>query len=145
MHVRIQILTILHSPRLTGHGGGLALISRSFLKFKLFCTHNLPPPESFELMATKLSPVNKETIFLNIYQPSSCKIFHFLDEFQNLNEIFVLSPSELIISGGDFDIHADSDLTTPHKFSGILDNFHLAQHINFTTHNDDHTIDLLII
>ena len=23
MHVRIQILTILHSPRLTGHGGGL--------------------------------------------------------------------------------------------------------------------------
>ena len=32
--------SILHSPRLTGQGGGLALIFRSFLKFKLFCTRN---------------------------------------------------------------------------------------------------------
>ena len=69
--------------------------------------------------------------------------YTFLDEFQNLLEIFVPSPSELIISG-DFNIHADSDLTTPNKFSGILDNFHLTQHINFPTHDDGHTLDLLI-
>ena len=67
----------------------------------------------------------------------------FLQEFQNLLEIFVPSPSELIISG-DFNIHADSDLTTSHNFSGILDNFHLTQHINFPTHDDGHTLDLLI-
>ena len=30
--------SILHSPRLTGQGGGLALIFRSYLKFKLFRT-----------------------------------------------------------------------------------------------------------
>ena len=122
--------SILHSPRLTGRGGGLALIFRSYLKFKLFRTRNLPPPESFELMATKLSTGNKETIFLNIHRPPSSKISTFLQEFQNLLEIFVPSPSELIISG-DFNIHADSDLTTSHNFSGILDNFHLTQHINF--------------
>ena len=63
--------SILHSPRLTGQGGGLALIFRSFLKFKLSRTRNLPPPESFELLATKLSTGNKETIFLNIYRPPS--------------------------------------------------------------------------
>ena len=135
--------SILHSPRLTGQGGGLALIFRSFLKFKLFRSRNLSPPESFELMATKLSTGNKETIFLNIYRPPSSKISTFLDEFQNLLEIFVPSPSELIISG-DFNIHADSDQTTSHKFSGILDNFHLTQHINFPTHDDGHTLDLLI-
>ena len=121
----------MHSPRLTGQGGGLALIFRSYLKFKLFRTRNLPPPESFELMATKLSTGNKETIFLNIYRPPSSKISTFLQEFQNLLEIFVPSPSEL-----DFNIHADSDLTTSHNFSGILDNFHLTQHINFLTHDD---------
>ena len=130
--------SILHSPRLTGQGGGLAIIFRSYLKFKLFRTRNLPPPESFELMATKLSTGNKETIFLNIYRPPSSKISTFLQEFQNLLEIFVSSPSELIISG-DFNIHADSDLTTSHNFSGILDNFHLTQHINFPTHDDGHT------
>ena len=70
--------SILHSPRLTGQGGGLALIFRSFLKFKLFRTRNLPPPESFELMATKLSTGNKETIFLNIYRPPSSKSLSFL-------------------------------------------------------------------
>ena len=118
-------------------------IFRSFLKFKLFRSRNLPPPESFELMATKLSTGNKETIFLNIYRPPSSKMSTFLDEFQNLLEIFVPSPSELIISG-DFNIHADSDLSTPNKFSGILDNFHLTQHINFPTHDDGHTLDLLI-
>ena len=137
--------SILHSPRLTGQGGGLALIFRSYLKFKLLRTRILPPPESFELifefMATKLSTGNKETIFLNIYRPPSSKISTFLQEFQNLLEIFVPSPSELIISG-DFNIHADSDLTTSHNFSGILDNFHLTQHINFPTHG--HTLDLLI-
>ena len=94
-------------------------------------------------MATKLSTGNKETIFLNIYRPPSSKMSTFLDEFQNLLEIFVPSPSELIISG-DFNIHADSDLSTPNKFSGILDNFHLTQHINFPTHDDGHTLDLLI-
>ena len=69
--------SILHSPRPTGQGGGLALIFRSYLKFKLFRTRNSPPPESFELMATKLSTGNKETIFLNIYRPPSSKISFF--------------------------------------------------------------------
>ena len=61
----------------------------------------------------------------------------FVDEFQNL-EFFVPSPSELIITG-DFNIHTDSNLTTPNKFSCILDNFHLKQHIHFPTHDDGHT------
>ena len=135
--------SILNSPRLTGHGGGLAVIHKSFLKIKSFRARNFPSPVSFELMATKLTSGNKETIFLNIYRPPSSKISTFFDEFQNLLEFFVPLPSELIITG-DFNIHTDSDLTTPNKFSCILDNFHLKQHIHFPTHDDGHTLDLLI-
>ena len=125
------------------HGGGLAVIHKSFLKIKSFRARNFPSPVSFELMATKLTSGNKETIFLNIYRPPSSKISTFFDEFQNLLEFFVPLPSELIITG-DFNIHTDSDLTTPNKFSCILDNFHLKQHIHFPTHDDGHTLDLLI-
>ena len=135
--------SILNYPRLTGHGGGLAVIHKSFLKIKSFRARNFPSPVSFELMATKLTSGNKETIFLNIYRPPSSKISTFFDEFQNLLEFFVPLPSELIITG-DFNIHTDSDLTTPNKFSCILDNFHLKQHIHFPTHDDGHTLDLLI-
>ena len=85
--------SILHSPRLTGQGGGLGLIiSIVPWNSNFSASRNLPPPESFELMATKLSTGNKETIFLNIYRPPSSKMSTFLDEFQNLLEIFVPSP-----------------------------------------------------
>ena len=124
--------SILNSPRLTGHGGGLAVIHKSFLKIKSVRARNFPSPVSFELMTSKLTSGNKETIFLNIYRPPSSKISTFFDEFQNLLEFFVPLPSELIITG-DFNIHTDSDLTTPNKFSCILDNFHLKQHIHFPT------------
>ena len=121
----------------------LLSIHKSFLKIKSFHARNFPSPVSFELMTSKLTSGNKETIFLNIYRPPSSKISTVFDEFQNLFEFFVPLPSELIIIG-DFNIHTDSDLTTPNKFSCILDNFHLKQHIHFPTHDDGHTLDLLI-
>ena len=87
--------SFLHSPHLTGHGGGLALIFWSFLKFNLFRSRNLSPPESFELIfwLINFQLAIRETIFLNIYRPPSSKISTFLDEFQNLLKIFVLSSS----------------------------------------------------
>ena len=70
-------------------------------------------------MATKLSTGNKETIFLNIYRPSFSKVSTFLEEIQNLLEIFVPSPSELIISG-DFNINADSDLPLTNFLASLI-------------------------
>ena len=43
--------SILNSPRLTGHGGGLAVIHKSFLKIKSFRARNFPSPVSFELIS----------------------------------------------------------------------------------------------
>ena len=73
-----------------------------------------PQPAAKNFGAIKLTSGNKETIFLNIYRPPSSKISTFFDEFQNLLEFFVPLPSELIITG-DFNIHTDSDLTTPNN------------------------------
>ena len=131
--------SILNSPHLTGHGGGLAVIHNSFLKIKSFRTRNFPSPASFELMTTKLTSGNKETIFLNIYRPSS-KISTFFDEFQKLLEFFVPSPFEVIITG-DLNIHTDSDLQ---QLTNFLAFFHLKQYIDFPTHDNSHTLDLLI-
>ena len=100
--------SILNSPRLTGHGGGLAVIHRSSLKIKSLRARNFLSPVSFELMTTKLTSGNNETIFLNIYRPPSSKISTFFDEFQNF-EFFFPSPSEVIITG---DIHTNSDLSS---------------------------------
>ena len=90
-----------------------------------------------------LLATQKLSFLISIYRLPSSKISTFFDEFQNLLEFFVPSPSELIITG-DFNIHTDSDLTTSNKFSCILDNFHLKQHIHFPSHDDGHTLDLLI-
>ena len=66
--------SILNSPRLTGHDGGLAVIHKAFLEIKSFRARNFPSSVSFELTTTKLTSGNKETIFLNIYHPPSSKI-----------------------------------------------------------------------
>ena len=63
--------SILDSPRFTGDGGGLAVIHKSFLKIKSFRARNFPSPVSCELMTTKLTSGNEETIFLYVYCPPS--------------------------------------------------------------------------
>ena len=59
-------------------------------------------------------------------------------------ECLVSLPSELIICG-DFNFHVDSpNDTNSQNFLRILDSFGLRQHITFPTHNQGHTLDLLI-
>ena len=103
--------SILHSPRLTGLGSGVAVIFRQFLKLTR-SKSPLPSPISFETMTTKLTSGNKETIFINIYRrpPSPLtsdksnpnldknKLSTFFSEFQALLEHYVPLPSELIIT-----------------------------------------------
>ena len=123
MHVPSHLLIILNSSILTGtlwlfyfelspfywswwwsccHYITLHYIHKLFLKIKSFRARNFPSPVSFELMTTKLTSGNKETIFLNIYRLPSTKIFTtFFDEFQNLLEflfLYLLNLSSLATS-----------------------------------------------
>ena len=59
--------SIIQSPRLTGLGGGVAVIFRHFLKLTR-SKSQLPSPITFETLTTKLTSGNKETIFINIYR-----------------------------------------------------------------------------
>jgi len=140
-----------HTPRLTGTGGGLGVISKNNLTTKNI---NLPKYSSFEAQSLSFTvspsflpgtfPTTLPFILLNIYRPPSSSQSDFLSEFTSLLEDFHCSPSDLIITG-DFNLHLDNP-SAPYvsSFLDILDTFGLTQHITFPTHESGHTLDLLI-
>ena len=133
--------SLIHSPRLHGLGGGLALLFRSHLKFQ---TISLPLFSSFEALCVRLTISSASYTFLTIYRPPSSNISLFSSEFSTLVEDLISSPSELVFTG-DFNFHVD-DSTSPSGifFLDLLESFGLYQHVSFPTHNLGHTLDLLI-
>ena len=133
----------LHSPRLQGRGGGLAIIHKS-----LFRAANSTTPKftSFEVQCVTFAipPSSTSIIVINIYRPPSTSLSVFLPEFSTLLEDYVTTPSELIITG-DFNLHVDQpNAPSVSSFLDLLDSFGLKQHVNFPTHPAGHTLDLLI-
>ena len=83
-------------------------------------------------------------IVLTVYRPPSSSFPDFISHFSSLLEDLATSNSELIITG-DFNIHVDQPHTNPSsQFINLLHDFSLTQHINFPTHSQGHTLDLLI-
>jgi len=133
--------SLLHSPRLTGRGGGLAFIFRSSLKL---IKVTLPSFTSFEAYCVKFSVSGSFFTILNVYRPPSSSVADFFSEFSSLLEDLVSSPSELLLTG-DFNFHVDTPTQFPaSSFLSLLETFNLVQHVNFPTHNLGHTLDLLI-
>jgi len=103
---------------------------------------------SFELSSVTLKlPHSKISVF-NIYRPPSSFIFSklfsvFLGEFNSFLSFAATTPHEFIITG-DFNIHFDnhSDHATS-QFLSVLSSFNLTQHVNFSTHNQNHILDHL--
>jgi Reverse transcriptase (RNA-dependent DNA polymerase)/Endonuclease/Exonuclease/phosphatase family len=133
--------SLIHSPRLDGKGGGIALLFRSFLKIVKI---PLPVYTSFEALCVRLTRSSSSFTILTIYRPPTSKLKVFLREFSSLLQDLVTSPSELIITG-DFNFHVDNPLCAPaNKFLSLLDTTGLTQLISFPTHISGHTLDLLI-
>ena len=103
--------SMLNEPRSTGIGGGVAFLFRSSLKL-IKKPLPIPVPKSFEAILAVLDSGNKRVTFLNIYRPPSSSQSDFFSEFQNLLEILIALPSELILSG-DFNFH----MNTQNNFS----------------------------
>ena len=60
-------------------------------------------------------------------------------------EFFISLPSEIVITG-DFNIYVDIDCTNSAFFlDSILTPFALAQHVHFPTHDEDHTLNLIVL
>ena len=67
----------------------------------------------------------------------------FFDEFASyLAHIVTTSGYFMIV--GDFNFHVDSQNNAGQRFTGLLHSFNLRQHLNDSTHKNDHTLDLVI-
>ena len=145
-HTALQSLTpptytITHSPRLTGRGGGLAIIYRSHMKIE---SVPLPCYSSFEVSSSRLTASSSSLTLLTVYRPPSGSLSLFIEEFSNLLSDTSAQPGDLLISG-DFNIHLDNTSSSYTKtFLAILDSCGLVQHVSFPTHVDGHTLDLII-
>ena len=69
----------------------------------------------------------------------------FLAEFAAFVESIILAPEPLIIAG-DFSIHVDrgNECNDAARFLDILQSMGLAQHVDAPTHEDGHTLDLIM-
>ena len=80
---------IIGSPRLSGRGGGVAFIHRSYLKIT-----KLPIPSfsSFESLCIKLSTASSSYTFLTIYLSPSLSSSAFISDFTSLIDLLILTP-----------------------------------------------------
>ena len=136
---------VLHKPRQTGCGGGVALIYKNNLKFELVKSDSF---KSFEHMEFLLHS-SILTRLLIVYRPppstsNGLSNTMFFQEFPSLLESTVINSGKLLMMG-DFNYHVDdpSDVYAM-RFIDLLDTFNLQQHISKPTHNHNHTLDLVI-
>ncbi|MDW0252368.1 MAG: reverse transcriptase family protein, partial [Nitrososphaeraceae archaeon] len=136
--------SIIHSPRITGLGGGLALIYRSSIKMSKILLPNCSSFESLCIRCTTTAKPSLSFILLMIYRPPSSSKSDFISDFSSVLEDLATSPSELIITG-DFNVHVDQpNCSFSSSFLNLLDVFSLTQHVTFPTHSSGHTLDLII-
>jgi len=88
------------------------------------------------------------TVFYIYHPPTSSnysqKPYIFLDEFDSLLSFAATTPNEFVLVG-DFNVHVNTPSDTrPSSFLNLLSSVNLVQHVNFPTHIENHTLDLLI-
>src|SRR5260221_4407323 len=123
--------SFIHSPRLTGYGGGVGLMYRSYLNLSRLPITSLP---SFEAIAASFKISSSSFTILNIYRPPSLSVPLFLSDIGQLLESLVPLKSDLIITG-DFSIHINQKFNPQTiSFTTRLLTFALSHHVSFKTH-----------
>ena len=127
-------------------GGGTAFLIRDTYHI---LSSSAPIFKSFEASSVTLKlPKSKFTVF-NIYHPppSSAKsvpFSQFLIDFQTLISHVATTSHEFLITG-DFNIHLDDlENSNTKLFLSLLDSCNLTQLVNFPTHRQGHTLDVII-
>jgi hypothetical protein len=130
-------------------GGGTAFLIRDP------CTLLSSPTaifKSFEMSTITLRLAQSKLTIFNIYRPPSssaksrdtASFSQFLEDFQTLVSLASTTPHEFLITG-DFNIHVDDHTdSNAAQFLTLLDQANLTQHVNFPTHCQSHTLDLVI-
>ena len=133
-------------PRSAGtgqRGGGLLIVYRDNLTAKRVPIGTAPT--TFEVLGANSTVGRSNVIFLVIYRPGSksvCELF-FTELIEVLESLAVYN-CQVIITG-DINIHLDVK-TDPHtiRFEDLLDSFGLVQHVVGATHDQGHTLDVVI-
>ena len=131
--------SLLHCPRTSGRGGGVAFLVRESFKVDIIHTPKFP---SFEAICIIVKHSSMTANFICIYRPPGCTTM-FYDEFHNFLENTLHFQDELYIFGY-FNIHLDKPSVNIWSFLDILDTFSLHQHVTFPTHIYGHWLDMFI-
>ncbi len=125
-------------PRVSGRGGGLAMLYNKKWKVSTIAAPSYATFESMVLQVNGPEP----TIITTVYRPPKFNT-NFLAELSAfLTLLCSVSPNVIMV--GDFNIHIDKATVTYTKyFLSCLDSFGLKQFIDFPTHSKGHTLDLL--
>ena len=121
-------------------GGGVGIMLKSnylykHLKFKSF--------SSFEMTVVKVSLLhNKSILLVSIYRVLFVSASIFLEEIIQLFEVLVTMCNPIVLAG-DVNIHMEVDETYSLRFRDILQTFNFIQHVDFPTHINGHTLDIV--
>ena len=134
--------SLYHTPRMNMRGGGVGVVLRN--TFNVTNHTNAGSYQLFEYIELFLKLSTAPVRLVVLYRPPGANISAFCDEFANYLEYLSISPGYLLLVG-DFNIHVDCfEDDNAVKFLNLLDSFNMTQHVNGTTHNNDHTLDLVI-
>lgn len=129
----------LEKARLSGRGGGLAVLHRSDLKLTPL---SLPELSTFECLAFRCKPPITMTILL-IYRPPKQNSAFIAEINEFLTSLCTTSANIVIL--GDLNIHIDTpSCHLAVDFLQLLDGLNLKQHVDVPTHNRGHTLNLVI-
>lgn len=116
----------ISTPRLTGRGGGLAVVLKRRFICQSVSTDTYP---SLELQMIKVGRSNSFYCIL-VYRPpgpAPSFLIDFLSSIIKLDRVIIV---------GDFNIHVDDDTcTNASEFVNITESFNFTQHIFGPTHN----------
>ena len=121
-------------------GGGVGILLKIDINYKRI---NHKQFSSFEHIIIKILPKdNKSLLLVSIYRVLFVSVTVFLDEIVQLFEILVTLKDNIVLAG-DVNIHMDEDDLYSNRFKDILDTFNIIQHIDFPTHIQGHTLDII--
>ena len=121
-------------------GGGVGILLKTGMSFKHL---NYKQYSSFEITILKISlKDNKSLILVSIYRVLFVSVTTFLEEIVHLFEI-LSSLKEDIILAGDINIHVEENELYSNQFKDILNSFNIVQHVDFPTHIQEHTLDII--
>ena len=122
-------------------GGGVGVLLKTGMKYKHMSRKSY---SSFELTVVKVfQNRGKSLLLVCIYRLLFVSAATFMDEISNLFE-WLASSSEDVLIAGDINLHMEKDELYSQQFRDVLTSFNLIQHVDFPTHRDGHTLDIVV-